>query len=308
MNLILFTKRNGKPASVELGRGRPMAVVAGIGALTGALLFAAGAGWAHWRAAQDAETAILAWQQDLAEQQAQIDEARRAAEDSMVALAMRLGQAQAHVLRLDALGQRLTRMADLDEGEFDFAHAPALGGPELRLQDEQIGLPDFVAQLETLAAQLERREGQLAVLENLMLNRNLQREVLPAGRPALGGWLSSRFGYRTDPFTGKRAFHGGVDIAGRRGTPIVATASGVVTYSGRRYGYGKLVEINHGNGFSTRYAHNHENLVEVGDTVRKGDHIALMGATGRATAPHVHFEVLENGRVVNPTRYLRAAE
>lgn len=307
MNLILFTKRNGRPVSVELTTPRRLFALACAALLAVAAAFTAGAAWSNWSIGNAAQLRAAALQAEVERQQAEIADAKRAARESLDALAMRLGRAHAHIVRLDALGQRLTRMAELDEGEFDFEQPPALGGPEVRLANEPMPVPDFMASLDSLAAQLGHREQQLGVLENLLMNRNLQRQVLPAGRPVLSGWISSQFGLRNDPFTGQRAHHGGIDFAGRRGSPVVAVAAGVVTYSGERFGYGKLVEINHGNGFATRYAHNHENLVSVGDTVRKGDRIALMGATGRATAPHVHFEVLQNGRVVNPARYIRAS-
>ncbi|UCE89604.1 MAG: M23 family metallopeptidase, partial [Pseudomonadota bacterium] len=135
----------------------------------------------------------------------------------------------------------------------------------------------------------------------------LQAEVMPAGRPVKRGWLSSYFGKRTDPFTGRRVHHAGVDFAGKLGSDVVAVAAGVVTYSGKRYGYGNLVEIDHGNGYSTRYGHNRENLVKVGDTLKKGHLIAKMGSSGRSTGPHVHFEVLLNGRAVNPKKYVHAS-
>lgn len=307
MNLILFTKRNGRPVSVELMTPLRAAAIAGVAvALVGAT-FALGAVWSQWYADSSARARTLAWEREFARQRDEIADARRAAQEGLDALAVRLGRAHAHLVRLDALGQRLTRMADLDEGEFDFEQPPALGGPEVRLSSEPMPIPDFVGSLETLSAQLGHREQQLYMLENLLLNRNLQRQVLPAGRPVNSGWISSQFGMRNDPFTGQRAHHGGIDFAGRRGAPIIAVAAGVVTFAGERRGYGKLVEINHGGGFTTRYAHNHENLVRVGQTIRKGDQIALMGATGRATAPHVHFEVLQNGRMVNPSRYVRTA-
>jgi len=132
----------------------------------------------------------------------------------------------------------------------------------------------------------------------------LRDEVHPEGRPVHSGYISSMFGNRTDPFTGRAAFHKGVDFAGREGSEVVAVASGVVIWSGDRYGYGQMVEINHGNGYVTRYAHNSDNLVAVGDTVKRGEVIAVMGSTGRATGPNLHFEVLHNGRVVNPLSYV----
>lgn len=159
--------------------------------------------------------------------------------------------------------------------------------------------------LEELALQVENRSDQLTVLERLLTSRRVSEEQRPEGRPVESGWLSSYFGKRTDPFSGKQSFHAGIDFAGNEGSNVLAVASGVVTWSGKRYGYGKMVEISHGNGLVTRYAHNSENLVEVGDTVKKGQTIALMGRSGRATGPHVHFEVLKNDRKVNPLKYVQ---
>ncbi|HEY5622586.1 MAG TPA: M23 family metallopeptidase, partial [Gammaproteobacteria bacterium] len=239
------------------------------------------------------------------EQEAVLEATRKSAQDNLDALALRLGEMNAHVVRLDALGQRLTQMAGLEDGEFDFAAAPSLGGPEEVVYDTD---PDQVSSLmstlDGLGQRLENRDAQLAVLEDLLLNRKLQDEVLPEGRPVNSGYISSRFGNRTDPFTGRAAFHKGIDFAGRAGSDVVAVASGVVIWSGERYGFGKIVEINHGNGYVTRYAHNSENLVIVGDTVKRGEIIAMMGDTGRATGPNLHFEVLRNGRVVDPLTYI----
>jgi len=137
------------------------------------------------------------------------------------------------------------------------------------------------------------------------MNQDLNDRVYPQGRPVSSGWISSYFGKRTDPFTGKSANHTGIDFAGKAGAEVVAVADGVVTWSADRYGYGIMVEINHGNGYSTRYAHNSENLVVVGDEVKKGQAVARMGETGRATGPNLHFEVLKSGRRVNPVNFIR---
>jgi murein DD-endopeptidase MepM/ murein hydrolase activator NlpD len=215
----------------------------------------------------------------------------------------------AHVVRLDALGTRLTQMAGLKDGEFDFTSVPSLGGPEEPLAaTEAMQINGVVGALDVLDEQLADRSRQLTVLEDLLLNRKLRDEVRPEGRPVTSGYVSSQFGSRTDPFTGRRAFHKGVDFAGREGAEVVAVASGVVIWSGERYGYGQLVEINHGNGYVTRYAHNVDNLVAVGDTVRRGQVIARMGDTGRATGPNLHFEVLLNDRPVDPLTYVQATD
>lgn len=306
MNLILLTKRHGRPMTLNLRAPLVMTVIGSGVLLLCALAFVVGGLWSGWQGDREAQARTDAWHQEIARQRAEIEEARLAAREGLDALAVRLGHAHAHILRLDALGQRLTRVAELELGEFDFEQAPAVGGPEERT-GEGLSAADFLTSLDNLSVQLAHRQQQLNVLDNLLLNRNLQRQVLPAGRPVVSGWISSHYGIRNDPFTGQRAHHGGIDFAGRDGSAVVAVAAGVVTYSGDRFGYGKMVEINHGNGYVTRYAHNRDNLVRIGDAVKKGDHIAHMGMTGRATAPHVHFEVLHNGRGVNPLQYIRAA-
>ena len=263
-------------------------------------------GVAHMRANPD--DMAVALQSELDAQRLKIQEVTRTAQENMDALALRLGNLQSHVVRLDALGQRLTQMANLDNGEFNFEQPPAQGGPVTseELAGSSIEVPDFLASLEELSSKIEDRSQQLSVLEEMLMTRNLQAEVIPAGRPITRGWLSSYYGMRTDPFNGRRAHHSGIDFAGKMGSDVVTVAAGVVTYSARRSGYGNLVEINHGKGYVTRYGHNSELLVEVGDTVKKGQVIAKMGSSGRSTGPHVHFEVLVNGRAVNPKKYILA--
>jgi len=244
---------------------------------------------------------------ELEQQRAQLKKVKRSAQEDLNALSMRLGKLQAHVMRLDAVGQRVTQMADLDDGEFDFGNPPAQGGPVALGEGQAVDIEDFLAQLDGLARQLDDRDKQLQVLEAMLRNDTLQEKIRPAGRPIEKGWLSSYFGMRTDPFTGKQAYHSGLDFAGKEGSDVLAVASGVVTWAGDRYGYGELVEINHGNGYVTRYGHNKEVLVKEGQTVKKGEVISHMGSTGRSTGPHVHFEVLRNGRTVDPKRYIRAS-
>jgi len=253
----------------------------------------------HNPAAQVAE-----WQSEILEQQEILAATRNSLQQNVDALALRLGQMNAHVVRLDALGSRLTQMAGLSDGEFDFTTEPAVGGPEELVPAEGNRLDSLVSSLDVLDVQLSDRSRQLGVLEDLLLNRKLADEVHPEGRPVNSGYISSRFGERIDPFTGRNAFHKGIDFAGREGNSVVAVASGVVTWAGDRYGYGQMVELNHGNGYVTRYAHNAENLVIVGDTVKRGDVIARMGDTGRATGPNLHFEVLRDGRAVDPLTFI----
>lgn len=304
MNILLVSKKLGYSASIDIGP-RGLAILALI--LVVIPLFGLYAGYRLGTSDGASKLFAGAWQSEMASQREEIQEAKQLAEENLNALALRLGQMQAHVIRLDALGQRLTRMAGLEDGEFDFSAAPAQGGPEGSLEQELLAVPDFVSQLDELSRQLDSRDRQLGVMESMLMNRNLQAEVLPAGRPINSGWLSSHYGWRNDPFTGKKDYHKGVDLAGKEGAEVVAVASGVITWSGARFGYGNLVEVTHGGGYVTRYGHNKENLVEVGDTVKKGQIIARMGNTGRSTGPHVHFEVLVDGRPVDPAKYIHAS-
>ncbi|TCS41710.1 M23 family metallopeptidase [Reinekea marinisedimentorum] len=242
------------------------------------------------------------WQHRIAEQSSELEKTRQYTEEQINALRIKLAELQGRLTRLDALGERLVDVASLDQGEFDFSAPVAVGGPE----GQTVGYeaPDFVSILDDLAVTIDNREQQLSVLNSLLGDREIQSETFVAGRPILRGWMSSRYGYRNDPFSGNKAWHDGVDFAGKEGADIVAVASGVVTWAGTRYGYGELVEISHGNGFVTRYAHCSEILVSVGDVVKKSDVVALMGSTGRSTGPHVHFEVKLYGKSVDPSKYI----
>jgi murein DD-endopeptidase MepM/ murein hydrolase activator NlpD len=236
-----------------------------------------------------------------------IEQARRDAEIHLNALAQRLGHMQAELLRLNALGQRLVRMAGLDRSEFDFTEQPAMGGPEPLRSMTATSVPDFLKTLDQVSGQLERKSERLAALESTLLDKKLHAAVYPAGWPTDGGWVSSGFGVRSDPFTGRSAVHEGVDIASRFGSAIKAMGGGVVVYAGEKEGYGLAVDINHGNGYVTRYAHCKAVLVRVGDRIAKGQDVALVGTTGRSTGPHLHFEVLRDGRAIDPRSFLKTA-
>jgi murein DD-endopeptidase MepM/ murein hydrolase activator NlpD len=278
------------------------AMIAAVSVILGCVLFA-GVMLGRSDAAPAAQTGE--WSRTLAEQSAQVAATRRELQERLDALASRVGQMNAHVIRLDALGRRLTEMANLDKGEFNFNDEPAVGGPEGLVEGAVAAAPELTNMLDGLTRQIRDRERQLSVLESLISTRNLSRQIVPGGRPVMQGWISSYFGHRADPFTGRKAFHRGIDFAGPAGAQVVAVASGVVTYSKDRFGYGKTVEVNHGGGYVTRYAHNQKVLVAVGDTVQKGQAIALIGSTGRSTGPHLHFEVLKQGRAVDPMSFVR---
>jgi murein DD-endopeptidase MepM/ murein hydrolase activator NlpD len=224
-------------------------------------------------------------------------------------MTLKLAQMRSRLVRLDALGEQLTQIASLEDGEFDFSVAPGLGGPDTAVVTESARAMDVQEELATMFARLDSsldsRESQLQILQSMLSDNKLKSERTVAGRPIVKGWMSSKYGMRTDPFHGDKRWHGGVDFAGRKGSDVIAVASGVVTWSGERSGYGQMVELNHSDGFVTRYAHNSDNIAKLGAIVKKGELIAKMGSSGRSTGPHVHFEVYKNGRTVDPASYIR---
>lgn len=237
----------------------------------------------------------------LAEQRERLEQSRQQMAANQVAVARRLGRMQAEITRLNAAGRKLTEIAQLNGDEFNFDAEPAIGGPAD--PGDEVIAPEHVA-LDDLDMQLELKERQLDILEHLLLVSQLHSQQYPSGWPVKRGFISSLFGTRTDPFTGRRTRHTGVDFAALSGTDVLAVAGGVVAYAGTRSGYGRVVEINHGNGYVTRYAHNSRNLVRIGERVVKGQTIALVGKSGRATGSHVHFEVMVDGRRIDPHQYI----
>jgi len=242
---------------------------------------------------------------ELLDQQAMIEHLSVENENNINALAVRLAELQATSTRLDALGERLVQLGKLDPEEFDFNQPPPIGGPEMVIKGGQSSAMDISNSINLLTEVLNSQFARLDAMQLLLMDRNLESERTPAGWPVSSGWISSGFGERNDPFTGKKARHEGVDFAGIKGTDVLGVASGVVTWSGKRQGYGNLLEIDHGNGYVTRYAHNDELLVEVGDGITAGQTIAKMGKTGRASSPHVHFEVHYKGKAVNPYKFVK---
>lgn len=306
MNVVIFGRGFGKPRHLNLSgvtAWLSAAVVTGVIVGVG---FTAGSWYSRSTGSGVSADEVRGLTGEIQEQRASIDSIRQENEDTLDALSIRIAQMNARIIRLDALGRRLAHMADIDDGEFDFDSDPALGGPEEPMTaGSGAAIPDVLEAMQALGAQLNNREAQLGVLEGVLMNQNLKDRVYPQGRPVKAGWISSYFGKRTDPFTGKAANHTGIDFAGKMGAEVNAVADGVVIWSADRYGYGIMIEINHGNGYATRYAHNSKNLVSVGEEVKKGQIVALMGETGRATGPNLHFEVLHNSSRVNPVKFIR---
>jgi murein DD-endopeptidase MepM/ murein hydrolase activator NlpD len=233
--------------------------------------------------------------------QAQLDATRDQAQREVNALAARLGELQAEANRLNALGERLTRTGQLADGEFDFDKPVGIGGSG---PVHDMPPAELRSGLDRLESQFKASGEQLSVLESLLFNRHLDAEAMPSGMPIAHSYITSGFGGRADPFGGGAGFHKGIDFHANLGDPVLAVAEGVVSYAGVRSGYGNVVEIDHGNGYVTRYAHNSRLLVQVGDLVRAAQQIAKAGSTGRSTGAHVHFEVWADGRVLNPSKFL----
>jgi murein DD-endopeptidase MepM/ murein hydrolase activator NlpD len=307
MNIIIVGKAHAAPTRIDLDsrRGRLIAV----GILGGAALALLSAGFAaavfftgsttrDLREIADLRATITAERGKLAGIDAE-------SQRNLDALAIELGQLQAQATRLNALGDRLTEVGKLDDGEFNFSSDPAMGGPEEPASGANGALP-ISAGIDNLRAEFDRQEAQLGVLENLLLDRKVDNALLPSGMPVAQGYMASGFGERSDPFNGHEATHLGLDFDAPIGTPVLAVAEGVVSFVGVKPGYGNVVEIDHGNGYMTRYAHNSAFVAHLGARVHAGETIAKVGQTGRATGPHCHFEVWLNGRPVNPMAYVKS--
>lgn len=219
------------------------------------------------------------------------------------ALTSSIGDIQAELIRLNALGERLAQMSGLDPEEFDFQNPPPQGGPDDGSPVRDYTIREIASELGSVVSLLKDRKRKLEILEEAIMEKDLTAQSVPSGWPVRSGYITSHYGMRVHPTKRRRIFHEGVDFAAPRGTPVVAVADGLVVFSGKRSGYGRMVDIRHVDGLVTRYAHNQANLVQEGQRVRQGQKIATVGSSGTATGPHVHFEVLKNGQHQNPIRY-----
>ncbi len=264
----------------------------------------------HQKSLLQAELAHSHYQLELQRQQAMMEQKRLQAmldteRQKMAVYARTLGRLQARLVRLDSLGERLVDVAKLDREEFDFNIEPAIGGAAVALPDAatdiRLALDD---EMQIVGNRLSRLDSQLAVIDMVLQDHRELVLARPHAWPSEGGSLSSRFGQRNDPFTGRRSFHKGVDIANRYGAPVLAASRGVVVYAGRHHDYGYMVEIEHGYGYRTRYAHLSSVVVKPGDKVDDAQMIGRVGSSGRSTGPHLHFEVYRFGKLLNPSKFL----
>jgi murein DD-endopeptidase MepM/ murein hydrolase activator NlpD len=246
----------------------------------------------------------------LADQRQEALKAQEIVQGHLNAMAVRLGELQAQMLRLDGLGERLAQMAGLKPHDLppplEPGKAPGRGGPAPTLSRD-LSVDEFSDLLNQLSRQVEERSDQLGVLESLLVSTSANKKFLPTLSPIEEGWFSSNYGWRIDPFTGQKSFHEGIDFPAEVGTPVVAAASGKVIFADVHPQYGKMIEIDHGNGLVSRYAHASVLLVKEGELVVRGQQVARVGTTGRSTGPHLHFEVRLNGVPQNPARFLQSA-
>ncbi len=302
MNVILVSGKLAKARTITLGL--PQLAMLGIGAFITVTLLAGLMNYFTLRFAADLK---LPYVHELlvSTQRQQNEKTQSYLRENLNAMAIRLGQMQAQLLRLDTLGERLAKLAGFKPQDLMFDQAPGRGGAVSSIPSQDISLGDFTKQLDLLTRQLEDRGDKLGVLDSLFTLDSAKKKLVPTMLPVEGGWYSSNYGWRIDPFNGQRAFHEGIDFMAEKGTPIMAAAGGVVVYSAFHPQYGNMIEIDHGNGLITRYAHASKRLVKVGDVVLRGAEIAEVGMTGRATGTHLHFEVRQNGAPQNPKQFLR---
>ncbi len=308
MKVIFLNRKHSKTTTVHLSTLSRRLI--GAGMVFAPLLF----GVAGYNFALFSSTSISSelssWRERIAQQDEELSQVREQARLQVDALTVRMAELQARLTRLDALGERVADVAKLDKTEFDFGSRPAVGGIQVSFDESggSYALPDLNKTVDNLEEKIGSREQQLDVLASLLHDRKLSKDVKVDGWPVEKGWISSFYGERTDPFHGRIGWHQGLDFASGKGSNVLTVASGVVTWAGTRQGYGLAIEINHGGGYLTRYAHNESNTVKVGDIVKKGQAIATVGSSGRSTGPHVHFEVFKHGRAVDPASYVRRTD
>ena len=302
MNIILVSGKLAKARTITLGL--PQLALLGLGAMAAVVALAAAL---HYMALRFASDLNIPYLQTLllSAQQQQYEKTQSYLRENLNAMAVRLGQMQAQLLRLDTLGERLAKLAGFKPQDLAFGEIPGRGGAVSSLPSQDLSLGDFTRQLDLLTRQVDDRGDKLGILESLFTLDSAKKKLIPTMLPVEGGWYSSNYGWRIDPFTGQRAFHEGIDVMAETGTTIRAAAGGVVIYSEFHPQYGNMIEIDHGNDLITRYAHASKRWVRAGDVVLRGARIAEVGSTGRATGTHLHFEVRQRGAPANPAQFLR---
>ena len=301
MQLLLINK-NGEPVQISLPSWKIRLVIVAVVALCSGLI----ASGFMLRQSSIVDAAVIEnWRMKIQEQDAVVEELQTDSVARRQAVGRQIADMQARLWRMEALASYMHESSGLPQDEFDFDAQVSQGGP-INPEAKVLNVQNLDSKLANLSERLKQRETELSILDQVLMGVYTQKGAMPAGAPIVKGWMSSPFGERVDPISGKKAWHEGMDFAGANGSDVVAVANGIVVFSGRRDGYGLMVEISHGENLRTRYGHHQELLVQAGQSVKRGDVIGLMGSSGRSTGPHVHFEVLKSGKPVNPARYVSA--
>jgi murein DD-endopeptidase MepM/ murein hydrolase activator NlpD len=232
----------------------------------------------------------------------EIEQRDRFMRENLDAMARRLGEMQARMLQLEALGERVGGLAGVSPKELKVADGRGgalVSGSPLSMQELQATLDD----LEQLTGE---RADLLTVMESRLIDQRLKKLMVPTQQPVQNAHVGSAYGWRIDPFNGRSALHTGLDFQADTGTAILAAAGGVVVAAENHFAYGNMVEVDHGNDLVTRYAHASKLLVKKGDLVKRGQKLAEVGSTGRSTGPHLHFEVMVQGVYQDPQKFLAA--
>lgn len=296
MNIIIVSKFFRTPKKLAFDDPKTAAIAGGLIFLLLALAFSVG----FIGRGASGSSEINRLQAQLNAQNKELKVAKEDAQREINAVAARVGELQIQANRLNALGERLAKDGKFTDGEFNFDKLPGAGGDETV---EDVKSKDLLGDLSALQVQFANSGRQLSVLEAMLFDQHLEMSRTPSTLPGRG-YITSTFGTRSDPFSGGRAHHKGIDFEANIGDPVYAAADGVISYAGVKNGFGNVVEVDHGNGYSTLYGHNSGFTVRVGDLVRAGQQIAKAGSTGRSTGPHIHFEVHVNGTAVNPMPFL----
>jgi murein DD-endopeptidase MepM/ murein hydrolase activator NlpD len=302
MNVILISNNLAKPKTVTLSSRHLVVLAAAF--LGAAVLMAIGLNYLSLRYADKIDSPTLR-SLVLSVQQEEQQKSQSYLRDSLNAMAVRMGQMQAQLLRLDSVGTRLAELAGIKPQDFLFNQIPAQGGVLPSLPSQDMSFLEFNNRIQELSRIVDDRADKLGALDSLLMQDRLRKKMLPSVMPVNAKWYSSGFGARIDPFTGRSAFHEGVDFIAATGTPIVAAANGVVVYSDYHPEYGNMIDVDHGNDLVSRYAHASKRMVKAGQIVVRGQKIAEVGSTGRSTGPHLHFEVRHRGLPQNPSRFLK---
>jgi murein DD-endopeptidase MepM/ murein hydrolase activator NlpD len=302
MNIILVSGRLAKARTITLSW--PQLALIGASGIAAVIALAATLHYLTLRIATERDFPYLK-SLLLSSQERQHEKNQSYLRENLNAMAIKLGEMQAQLMRLDTLGERLAKVAGFKPQDLMFGETPGRGGAVSSLPQYDLSLGELTRQLEWLTRQLDDRGDKLGILESSLTLDNARKKLVPTMLPVQGGWYSSNYGWRIDPFNGQRAFHEGIDVIAEQGTAVHAAAGGVVVYAEYHPQYGNMIEIDHGNDLITRYAHASKVLVKVGDLVLRGVKVAEVGRTGRATGTHLHFEVRQRGVPVNPVQFLR---